>query len=103
MYPFPLTGAQRAFLRGRGQTLEATLVVGRGGITPAFFVELQKLLRAHELVKLRFLEADRHARAALCDQIAAEGRCVLVGAVGRTALFYRQHPEPAERRIELPG
>ena len=102
MYEFPLSGAQKTFLRGLGQQLDPVLKLGKGGLTPAFFAELQKQLRAHELVKLRFLGAERDERAALCDQIADEGRCVCVGAVGHTALFYRQHPEPAERRIQLP-
>jgi RNA-binding protein len=102
MYDFPLTGAQKAFLRGRGQTLEPALKVGRGGLTPEFFAELQTQLRTHELVKLRFLGAERDERAALCAQIADAGRCVCVGAVGHTALFYRQNPEPGERRIALP-
>lgn len=102
MYEFPLTGAQKSQLRGLGQTLDAKLKLGKGGLTPAFFVELQKALRAHELVKLRFLGLDRDERAALCDQIADEGRCVCVGAVGHTALFYRQNPEASERQIELP-
>lgn len=102
MYEFPLTGAQKSHLRALGQTLEAGLKVGRGGLTPEFFAELQKLLRAHELVKLRFLGADRDERAELCVQIADQGRCVCVGAVGHTALFYRQHPEPEDRSVRLP-
>ena len=101
MYEFPLTSSQRAFLRSQGQTLDPALKVGRGGLTPAFFTELQRMLRTHELVKLRFLGADREERAALCEQIADQGRCVCVGAVGGTALFYRQNPEPKERRIQL--
>ena len=101
MYEFPLTGAQKSFLRGLGQKLEPALKVGRGGLTPAFFAELQKLLRAHEIVKLRFLWAEREERAALCTQIADEGRCVCVGAVGHTALFFRQNPDPKERRVDL--
>ena len=102
MYEFPLTGTQKSYLRGVGQTLEAGLKVGRGGLTPEFFAELQKLLRAHELVKLRFLGADRDERAALSLQIADEGRCVLVGAVGHTALFFRQNPDPKARQVKLP-
>jgi len=102
MYEFPLTGAQKSHLRSAGQTLEAALKAGRGGLTPEFFAELQKLLRAHELVKLRFLGADRDERAALCAKIADEGRCVFVSAVGHTALFYRQHPDPKARTIALP-
>lgn len=102
MYDFPLTGAQKTYLRGLGQQLAPALKLGKGGLTPTFFAELQKQLRTHELVKLRFLGAERDERAALCDQIADEGRCVFVGAVGHTALFYRQNPEPAERTIDLP-
>ncbi len=101
MYDLPLTGAQRTYLRGLGQTLDPALKLGKGGLTPAFFAELQKLLRSHELVKLRFLGADRDERAAACERIADEGRCLCVGAVGHTALFYRQHPDPAARQITL--
>jgi len=102
MYDFPLTGAQKSFLRGLGQTLEPALKLGKGGLTPAFFGELQKQLRANELVKLRFLGAERDERATLCTQIADEGRCLCIGSVGHTALFYRRNPEPAERSIDLP-
>ena len=103
MYDFPLTSAQRAHLRSLGQKLEASLKVGKGGLTPAFFAELQKLLKAHELVKLRFLGAERDERTVLCEKIADEGRCVCVGAVGHTALFYRQHPDEKARTVVLSG
>lgn len=102
MYEFPLTGAQKSHLRGLGQKLEPGLKIGRGGLTPEFFAELQKLLRAQELVKLRFLGAERDERAALCEQIADEGRCVFVSSVGHTALFFRQSPDPQARHIKLP-
>lgn len=102
MYELALTGAQKSYLRGLGQTLEPALKLGKGGLTPTFFSELQKQLRSHELVKLRFLGAERDERAALCEQIADEGRCLFISAVGHTALFYRQHPEPAERSVTLP-
>ena len=102
MYDFPLRGAQKSFLRSQGQTLEPALKIGKDGLTPAFFAELQKSLRAHELVKLRFVGTERDARATFCTQIADEGRCLFISAVGHTALFYRQNPEPKERTIELP-
>ena len=102
MYDFPLTGAQKSFLRGLGQKLDATLKLGKGGLTPAFLTELQHGLRAHELIRIRLLGIERSEREELCTKIADEGRCVFVGAVGHTALFYRQHPEPAERGVQLP-
>lgn len=102
MYDFPLTGAQKTYLRGLGQRLDPTLKVGKSGLTSDFFKELQRALNASELVKLRFLGADRDERATLCEQIADEGRCVCVGAVGHIALFFRQQPDPARRSITLP-
>jgi RNA-binding protein len=103
MYEFPLTGAQRSHLRGLGQKLDPALKLGREGLSPEFLKELQKALRAHELVKLRFLGADRDERDVKCAEIADQGRCVCVGTVGHTALFYRQNTNPKERSVVLPG
>ena len=41
-------------------------------------------------------------REVLSAQIADEGRCVCVGGVGHTALFYRQNPDPTARTVVLP-
>jgi RNA-binding protein len=101
MYDFPLTGAQKTQLRGLGQTLEPVIKAGKAGLTPEFFKELQRQLNQHELIKLRFVGIERDERATLIGQIADEGRCVCVGAVGHTALFYRQNPDAARRVISL--
>ncbi|MET0261863.1 MAG: YhbY family RNA-binding protein, partial [Rariglobus sp.] len=101
MYDFPLTGAQKTFLRGLGQTTEPSVMVGRSGLTPEFFAELQKQLNLRELVKIRFTAADRKERPELLARLVDEGRCVSVGAVGATALVFRQNPDPARRVIEL--
>ena len=103
MYDFPLTGSQKTYLRGLGQRLEPALKVGRAGATPTFFKELQLILNSRELIKLRFLGADRDERAVLCTKIADEGRCVCVGAVGHTALFFRRQTDPQRRVIDLPN
>lgn len=101
MYDFPLTGAQRKKLRGIGQTLEPALKLGKAGLTREFFLELQRALNEHELIKVRLLEKDRDARAALCERIADEGRCVCVGAVGGTALFFRRQENAAKQRVKM--
>ncbi len=101
MYEFPLTGAQKTQLRGLGQKLEPTLKVGRAGVTAELLRELQHLLNQHELVKVRFLGADRDEKEALYAQIADEGRCVCVSAVGHTALFFRRQSDEAKRVVTL--
>ncbi len=102
MYDLPLTGAQKTFLRGLGQRLQPALKLGKSGVTAELLLELQRALNQHELVKVRFIGADRDERATLCEQVAAEGRCLCVGAVGHTALFYRQNTDAARRTVQLP-
>ncbi len=101
MYDFPLTGAQKTQLRGLGQTFDPVVKVGKAGLTAEFFKELQRQLNSHELIKLRFVGIERDERAALIEQIADGGRCVCIGSVGHTALFFRQNPDPARRQISL--
>jgi RNA-binding protein len=96
-----LTGAQKTRLRGLGQTLEASLKLGKAGLGPAFFTELNRLLDTRELVKLRFEGSDRHERARLVTEIEAATGAPCVGAVGHTALFYRQQPEPTRRKVQV--
>lgn len=93
MSPPSLTGAQKTKLRGLGQTMSDSLRVGKQGLTPAFLTELNRLLGARELIKLRFEGSDRHERAALITQIEAQAPCLCVGAVGHTALFWRAGAE----------
>lgn len=97
-----LTGAQKTHLRGLGQRLSDSLRVGRQGPTPALFIELNRQLDTRELIKARLESADRAERAAMCERLAAEAPCLWVGAVGRTALFYRPHPDAAKRQVLPP-
>ena len=88
-----LTGAQKTRLRGLGQKLSDSLRIGRQGPTPALYAELNRQLATRELIKARFETSDRDERAALCERMAAETPCLCVGAVGRTALFWRPGPD----------
>jgi RNA-binding protein len=101
MENLPLSGAQKTRLRGLGQTLDAALKVGKAGLTPALQREFIRLLEARELVKIRFEGADRHERAALVGQIESLVAAPCVGAVGHTALFYRQNADPKKRVLAV--
>ena len=46
-----LTSKERAELRGRANTLDTTLIVGKGGITEALIAEAENQLISRELVK----------------------------------------------------
>jgi RNA-binding protein len=94
-----LTGSQRTHLRGLGQLLSDSLRIGRQGPTPALLTELNRQLDTRELIKVRFEAADRDERATMIEKMAADSPCLCVGAVGRTALFFRPHPDVTKRQV----
>ncbi len=84
-----LTSKERAQYRAQANTLETTLIVGKGGVTEAVAAEADTLLTARELVKGRVLEASlltaREALDALCEATGAEG----IACVGSKFVLYR--------------
>ena len=91
-----LTSKQRAELRSEANTLETTLMVGKGGITEAVVAEAATQLEARELVKGRVLEAAlltaREACDALCEALRAEG----IQCVGSKFVIYKKSEKKAQ-------
>ena len=91
-----LTSKQRADLRSEANTLETTLMVGKGGITEAVIAEAATQLEARELVKGRVLEAAlltaREACDALCEALRAEG----IQCVGSKFVIYKKSEKKAQ-------
>ena len=84
-----LTSKERAELRGRANTLDTTLIVGKGGITEALVAEAENQLISRELVKGKVLEgamlSPREASDAICEETGAE----CVGVIGTKFIIYR--------------
>jgi len=97
-----LSGAQKSYLRSLGQTMDCSLVIGREGVTPTVLADLNRQLDARELVKVKLL-AERDERAVLATEIVTKTGAAEAGAVGKTALFYRQQADPKRQVIELPA
>lgn len=95
-----LTSRQRSRLRSLAHHLDATLYVGRQGVTDAVVKELDTALAARELVKVK-MAGDRDERAETADELARRAGAGLAGTVGRMAILYRRHPDPAKRKIDL--
>lgn len=97
-----LTQGERKQLRGLGHELRPLIHVGKEGLTDAVVRELDKALGAHELVKVKFLGADREQVRAFRESIEGRLGCAVAGAVGHMALLFRQQPDAKKRRVELP-
>ena len=92
-----LTSKQRAELRSEANTLETTLMVGKGGVTESVIAEAATQLEARELVKGRVLEAAllsaREVSDTLCEALGADG----IQCVGSKFVIYKKSQKRRRR------
>lgn len=84
-----LTSKERAELRAQANTLETTLMVGKGGVTDAVIAEAENQLNTRELVKGKVLEGammtPREVSDEICQATGADG----VAVIGTKFVIYR--------------
>jgi RNA-binding protein len=98
----PLTNPQIRKLKGLAQRMEATLKIGKSGLSPAFIQSLNTELERHELVKVKFTDF-KDQRKELAPELANKADAHLVALVGNVAVLYRQNLLKENRKIELPS
>ena len=93
-----LTSKQRAEFRAQANTLETTLMVGKGGVTEMVIAEADNQLTARELVKGKVLEGafmtPREVSDAICEATGADG----VAVIGTKFVIYRFSEKCQEER-----
>lgn len=82
-----------ADLKSRAQSIDASLQVGKAGVTDAFAEELKAALKRDQLVKVRFLKSAREAtdREEMAVDLASRLGATLVEVRGNTAVYYLPH------------
>ena len=95
-----LKGSEKKHLRGLAHGLKPLVQVGKKGVTGEIIASVDLALGDHELIKVRFLEFKGEKRA-LSETIAEKTGSELAGLIGNVAVIFRQHPDPAKRRIRL--
>lgn len=91
--PVSLTPRERSHLKARAHSLEPHVQVGHGGVTDAVAAEVDRALAAHELIKVKIVGDDRHARAEIAEALAGRTGAALVQSVGKVIVLWRPQPE----------
>lgn len=85
-----LTSKQRAHLRGMATNLDTIFQIGKGDIKETFVKQIDDVLEARELIKIRVLEnsqlSAREAAKSVADAVGAE----VVGVIGSKMILYRE-------------
>ena len=98
-----LTPTKRRDLRAKAHRLHPVVSVGHHGLTPAVLHEIDVNLLAHELIKVRVFEDDRHARETLLAQICAELDAAPVQHIGKLLVVWRPAPAASEPAVARPA
>ena len=106
-----LAPTQRRALRAAAHHLNPVVSISQKGLTPSVLTEIDRCLKAHELIKLRLYGIEREDRDALFTEICNALNCAAVQHIGNLLVLWRENPKdpaaqesaPARRRKEPPA
>ena len=88
-----LSSSQRKALKARAHKLEPVVQIGAKGLTGEVVEDIDRALKAHELIKVRAAALERDERdsalSAICEQTGAEA----VQQIGKVFVLYRKNDE----------
>ena len=88
-----LTSSQRRTLRARAHSLHPVASVSQNGLSEAVLAEIDRGLKAHDLIKVRVYGIERDDREALLAEICHHLEAAPVQHIGNILVLYRANPE----------
>ena len=99
----PLPPKKRSELRAAAHKLSPTVIIGDKGLTDEVLAEIDRSLKAHELIKVRAATDERDARdvwlEAICERLQAHP----VQQIGKVFVVYRENPKEGKPKKLNPG
>jgi RNA-binding protein len=86
-----LTAAERKALRAKAHKLEPVVQIGSKGLTDEVIAEIDRALRAHELIKVRAGSLDREQRDEALVSICEKTKAERVQQVGKVFVLFRKN------------
>ena len=99
----PLSPKRRSELRADAHKLSPVVIIGDKGLTDEVLAEIERSLKAHELIKVRAGTDDRDARNAWLEAICEKLQAHPVQQIGKVLVIYRENPqEKKPKKVEKP-
>jgi len=98
-----LSPTQRRALRAAAHHLNPVVSISQKGLTPSVLAEIDRCLKAHELIKLRLYGIEREVREALFIEIRTALNCAEVQHIGNLLVLWRENPKDAAAEKSAPA
>ena len=95
-----LSPIERRALKAKAHELVPVVMIGDHGLTPAIIREVDRNLKAHELIKIRASTDDREQRATWFAEICDALNAAPVQHIGKIYVIWRKSPELTEARAK---
>ena len=82
------------------QRMEASLKIGKAGLSEPLLQEVREALARKELIKVKFDDL-KDQKKILAPELAAKTDSRLVTLIGNVAVLYRQNANPEKRVIAI--
>lgn len=89
-----ITSEQKKHFRTLGHKLNPLVTVAAKGLTENLQLEVDRALEDHELIKVKFMIADREVKRQLIQELCNVVEAQIIQEVGHIALIYRPALEP---------
>jgi putative YhbY family RNA-binding protein len=96
---------QRRALRAAAHHLNPVVSISQKGLVPTVLAEIDRCLKAHELIKVRLYGIERAEREPLFNEICTTLDCANVQHIGNLLVLWREKPaaKSAEKKSALAG
>jgi len=88
-----LTSKQRAYLRGLANTIEPSLIIGKGGLNDNMIADINAALESKELIKIKILNNSMAEPRETSNEIAERTGADVVQVIGGKFVLYRESEE----------
>ena len=94
-----LTSKRRSELRAEAHKLDPVVIIGDKGLTDEVVAEIDRALKAHELIKVRAAAGDRDARGVWMEAICEKLEAHPVQQIGKILVVYRERPVEEKKPV----
>ena len=94
-----LKGKERSYLKSLSNNLDPILIIGKGGVTENVIKQLDDVLEARELIKIKCLDNSGLDAKEVANDLAKVLKAEFVQSIGSKFVLYREAKEP---KINIP-